>query len=192
MIIGIVTGGIIIIIIIAVTVACIMKKKNDRSKSNKDAFLWDNNPTIQKEVIIYSYYFYGFCYYCNWLIFKRDRGSSRGNQSTTDDRIVAPNNQYENEQSVPSHSVSLPTQLLQISWAFLSFSDSQVNRGLSTCNRKDEMIYKSHPHKEIILDLTVKSQLIQELVKICQKRECHLSMIHLIGTTKVVSEFDQT
>ena len=50
MIIGIVTGGIIIIIIIAVTVACIMKKKNDRSKSNKDAFLWDNNPTIQKEV----------------------------------------------------------------------------------------------------------------------------------------------
>ena len=52
MIIGIVTGGIIIIIIIAVTVACIMKKKNDRSKSNKDAFLWDNNPTIQKEVII--------------------------------------------------------------------------------------------------------------------------------------------
>jgi len=83
MIIGIVTGGIIIIIIIAVTVACIMKKKNDRSKSNKDAFLWDNNPTIQKE---------------------RDRGSSRGNQSTTDDRIVAPNNQYENEQSVPSHS----------------------------------------------------------------------------------------
>ena len=52
MIIGIVTGGIIIIIIIAVTVACIMKKKNDRSKSQKDAFLWDNNPTIQKEVII--------------------------------------------------------------------------------------------------------------------------------------------
>ena len=52
MIIGIVTGGIIIIIIIAVTVACITKKKNDRSKSNKDAFLWDNNPTIQKEVII--------------------------------------------------------------------------------------------------------------------------------------------
>jgi hypothetical protein len=85
-IIAIVVGGIIVIIVIALAVACFMKSRNDKKSKNKDAYLWDQNPTLQKETNE-----------------RGGRNSSRGNPSTTDDRIVVSNMEVA-DSAVPSHS----------------------------------------------------------------------------------------